>query len=107
MRRIFYICVAILLCNSAVLANSPTYSGPLQRNDNVKILYLYSYGDSDLMQVQLSNGQFCYINSDESNLQATVLEARSQNATVEVLCNNNADKSIDGRESRHLQRIRY
>ena len=90
-----------------VYADAATYDSSWQWNSNVTIKYIYTYWETGFMHVRFSNNEFCYIKGDEDALKAVVLTARAQNATIQVVCSAQSDKSVDGVPSRHVHRIKY
>ena len=97
----------LLLSSASLYANPPTYNYGWQWNNNVKVQFIYTYWKNGVTHVKLDNGEFCYIKPDEKNNLSAILAIRAQQATVQVVCAETPDKTVDSRDSRHIHRIRY
>ncbi|MDO6708526.1 hypothetical protein [Photobacterium sp. 1_MG-2023] len=97
----------LMLMSTSALANAPEFRDGWQWNTQVSIQFIYGFWNNNSTQVRLSNGEFCYIKSTEKELLSIVLAMRAQNATGDFVCTKDADSTVDGKDSRHLHRVRF
>lgn len=105
-RHIFFTAMLALFSVSS-FANAPVYRDGWQWNTNVSIKFIYGFWNNNSTQVRFSNGEFCYIKSTEKELLSIVLAMRAQNAVGDFVCAKDADSTVDGKDSRHLHRVRF
>jgi len=97
-----------LLFSSLCMADPATYTDSWQYNSNVKIDFIYTYWNSvGFSHVKLDNGEFCYIKDNDKSLLSAALAMRAQQATGQVVCSLNPDKTVDGHGSRYMHRLKY
>jgi len=95
-----------VMWSPSLLADPATYNG-WQWNNNVKIDFIYGYWKNLGVQVHMDNGEFCYIDPSEKELLSIVLAMRAQNSLGQVVCELTPGQSVDGKDSRHIHRVRY
>jgi hypothetical protein len=99
--------ILLSLLSTYSFADEAKINGNWQWNNNVKIDFIYGYWKNGNVQVHMDNGQFCYLKSEEKELLSIILAMRAQNVKGEIVCYKTPDKSVDGKDSRHIHRVRY
>lgn len=113
--KIFFAAICIIL--SSTVSADPAVLNGWQWNNNVKIKYIYSYWSVDvntshnqhnlMANIELDNGEFCFLNSEDKALYSLVLTMKAQNAAGQIVCSGTPQRTLGQKDSRRVHRIKY
>lgn len=108
-------CLALVLVAivAVAYADPPTYDASWERNNNVKILTIWSLNGGGTTEtaggqtyVQFTNGQVCHIPPYDDNLLALILTLQAQGRAMHTVCYVDPSSNVEGISSRRLHRIK-